>query len=147
MSSAGPEIPSARPDLTAEIMAQTGLNGAKLIELVNGVYDHMRADPKLGPNFDARISDRGPHQQRMVAFWSSVALMTGRDHGSPIPAHTVLPVTRDLFGRWLAPFRKTAHDVCAPEGAAHVIVRAERIARSLHMAVANAKPGNAPSLS
>ncbi len=70
-----------------------------------------------------------------MAFWSSVALMTGRYHGAPMPAHTTLPVNWAHFDRWLALFRQTADELCPPEGAALVIERAERIARSLHMAV------------
>ena len=51
------------------------------------------------------------------------------------------PVTWVHFDRWLALFRQTAEEVCPPEGAAHVILRAERIARSLHMAVEDTARG------
>jgi hemoglobin len=61
--------------------------------------------------------------------------MTGRYHGRPVPAHVGLPVGWAHFERWLALFRETARETCTPEGAAHVIERAERIARSLHFAV------------
>jgi hemoglobin len=84
----------------------------------------------------------------MVAFWSSVALMTGRYHGRPVPAHTPLPIDGAHFQRWLGLFRETAHEVCTPSGALHVIERAERIARSLHIAVkeAQAAPDAIPAL-
>jgi hemoglobin len=75
----------------------------------------------------------------MVDFWCSVALMTGQYHGRPVPAHTPLPINAAHFDRWLALFRATATDTCTPAGAAHVIERAERIARSLHIAVASAQ--------
>ncbi|HSF65724.1 MAG TPA: preprotein translocase, partial [Paracoccaceae bacterium] len=67
----------------------------------------------------------------------------------PVPAHTPLPIGPAHFDRWLALFRATARDVCPPEGAAHLIDRAERIAQSLQMAVADAaRPGTAvPRLS
>ncbi len=135
-----PSIPvrSARPALTAELMAQTGLDEDRLAALVHGFYDKVRADPLLGPVFDARIADWGPHLERMVAFWSSVALMTGRYHGSPVAKHVPLPIGSEHFERWLALFRETAHEICSPEGAAHVIERAERIARSLRMAAEDA---------
>jgi hemoglobin len=71
----------------------------------------------------------------MVDFWSFVTLMTGRYNGAPVPAHTTLPVTKMHFEHWLELFCETARDVCPPEGAAHVITRAERISRSLNMAV------------
>jgi hemoglobin len=129
---------SARPAMTAAIAASTGLDEAVLRRLVHAFYAKVRADPGLGPIFAARIADWGPHLERMVAFWSSVALMTGRYHGRPVPAHAGLPVGWAQFERWLALFRETARETCTPEGAAHVIERAERIARSLHLAVEDA---------
>ncbi|MDX5350846.1 MAG: group III truncated hemoglobin [Paracoccaceae bacterium] len=138
MSFNRPPPVSARPDLTAAAMDRTGLDEDILRTLVHRFYDRVRADTVLGPIFAARITDWGPHLDRMVEFWSSVALMTGRYHGAPVPAHASLPVTRAHFDRWLDLFRLTAAEVCPPEGAAHVIERAERIARSLHMAVQDA---------
>ena len=132
---------SARPDVTADLMRRTGLDDAMLSRLVHGFYDRVRRDPLLGPVFADRITDWGPHLNRMVEFWSSVALMTGRYHGAPVPAHATLPVTWAHFDHWLHLFRQTATEVCPPAGAAHVIERAERIARSLHMAVEDTPRG------
>ncbi|QPZ93308.1 group III truncated hemoglobin [Thioclava electrotropha] len=146
MSPADRQIISARPEKTDAIMAQTGLDEDKLTQLVHRFYDKVRADAVLGPIFASRIPDWGPHLQRMVDFWSSVALMTGRYHGAPMQVHASLPVEWDHFERWLMLFRETAIETCPPEGAAHVIERAERIARSLHMAVESAKPRTVPSL-
>lgn len=151
MSTAEPsaQIASARPEMTAAIMAETGLDEEILRDLVHSFYDKVRRDAVLGPIFAARISDWDPHLERMVAFWSSVALMTGRYHGRPVPAHTPLPIHGAHFERWLGLFRETAREVCSPAGAAHVIERAERIARSLHIAVteAQAAPDAIPALS
>ena len=140
--------PSARPAVTAELMARTGLDEALLTELVHRFYEKVRTDTVLGPIFAARIEVWGPHLERMVSFWSSVALMTGRYHGAPVPKHADLPVTWAHFERWLALFRETARETCPPAGAAHVIERAERIARSLHIAVgeAQAPPDAVPVL-
>ncbi|MBE2276565.1 MAG: group III truncated hemoglobin [Rhodobacteraceae bacterium] len=131
-------ISSARPAITAALMAETGLDAQILHDLVHRFYARVRSDVVLAPIFDARIKDWAPHLDRMVDFWSSVALMTGRYHGAPMPAHATLPVTWAHFDRWLLLFRETAEEVCPPAGAAHVIERAERIARSLHMAVEDA---------
>lgn len=128
-------VTSARPEMTAALMAETGLDEARLAALVHGFYAKVQADPLLGPVFAARIADWGPHLERMVDFWSSVALMTGRYHGQPVPAHLGLPVGAAHFERWLALFAETAHETCPPAGAARVIERAERIARSLRMAI------------
>ena len=134
-----PPIRSARPAVTAELMARTGLDEALLTDLVHRFYHRVRADAGLGPIFAARIDHWEPHLERMVRFWSSVALMTGSYHGAPVPKHADLPVTWAHFERWLALFRETAYETCPPEGAAHVIERAERIARSLHIAVGEAQ--------
>ena len=137
-----PPIQSVRPAVTAELMARTGLDESHLSSLVHRFYGKVRNDPVLGPIFASRIADWEPHLVRMVEFWSSVALMTGRYHGAPVPAHAGLPVSWPHFERWLELFRETALEICPPAGAAHVIERAERIARSLHMAVEDAaRPG------
>lgn len=125
---------SARPAMTLEMMERTGLGEAVLADFVHQFYDRARIDPLLGPIFAARIADWGPHLEKMVDFWSSVALMTGRYHGTQVPKHDGLPVTWEHFERWLGLFQQTAAEVCTPEGAAHVIERAERIAHSLLMA-------------
>jgi len=130
-----PRVASARPAITAALMAETGLDEAMLGRLVRGFYAKVRADAVLGPIFAERIRDWEPHLVRMTDFWSSVALMTGRYHGQPVPAHAGLPVEWGHFERWLALFGETAREICPPAGAAHVIGRAENIARSLHMAV------------
>ncbi len=129
-------------------MAATGLDEDCLRALVHRFYDRVRADPLLGPVFAARIADWGPHLARMVDFWSSVALMTGRYHGSPVARHVGLPVTAAHFQRWLELFRQTAAETCPPAGAGHVVERAERIARSLLFAIEDATgdPGAVPRL-
>jgi hemoglobin len=77
----------------------------------------VRDDAILGPIFVAKIKDREPHLQKMFAFWSSVALMSGRYHASPFAWHLPLPIDARHFDRWLALFAQTAHDVC-PQAAA-----------------------------
>ena len=121
-----------RPEITSALMDRTGLNDAVLTRLVHGFYDRIRRDALLGPIFAERITDWPPHLDRMVDFWSSVALMTGRYHGSPMQAHLGLPVEQAHFDRWLDLFSQTARETCPPEGAAHVIERASRIAASIH---------------
>ena len=139
MTLAAPSVTSARPAITVALMEETGLDEAILRNLVHRFYDKVRADEVLGPIFAERITDWGPHLERMVAFWSSVALMTGRYHGAPMPKHLPLPVEREHFDRWLDLFRQTAQEVCPPAGAAWVIERAERIASSIHMNILDAR--------
>ena len=128
-----PPVASARPAITAALMEETGLDEAILRTLVHRFYDRVRADEVLGPVFAARITDWGPHLERMVTFWSSVALMTGDYHGQPMQAHRHLALTPAHFARWLALFTETARTHFTAEGAAHMTERAQRIARSLEM--------------
>lgn len=110
-----------------------------LARLVHGFCDRVRVDPFLGAVFAGRIADWGPHLAKMVDFWSSVALMTGRYHGAPMPKHLSLPVEGAHFDRWLDLFRPAATEVCPPAGTAWVIERAERIATSIHMKMLDAR--------
>jgi hemoglobin len=108
-----------------------------LIEtLVRRFYDRVRADPLIGPVFEQRIVDWEPHLQRMMQFWSSVVLMSGRYQGSPMQKHARLPVDAQHFDRWLQLFGETARAVCPPAVAAVFEQRAATIARSLEMGVA-----------
>jgi len=130
--------PERRARISAEIAAQTGITEAMIARLVHAFYDKVRTDEVLGPVFAARITDWEPHLAQMCEFWSSVALMTGRYHGTPMIKHMPLPVDAVHFDRWLALFEQTAREVCPPEAAAHFLDRARRIAASLELGVANA---------
>ncbi len=126
-----------RERITAEIVASTGITEAMIERLVRGFYDKVRADAVLAPVFDARIRDWEPHLQQMCAFWSSVALMSGRYHGTPMVKHQPLPVDADHFDRWLELFEQTAREICPPQAAAHFVERARRIAASLELGIAS----------
>src|SRR5258707_15869678 len=123
-----------RERITAEISERTGITEAMIERLVHAFYDKVRSDAVLAPVFDARIDDWEPHLAQMCAFWSSVALMSGRYHGTPMVKHMPLPVDADHFDRWLALFEQTAREICPPEAAAHFIERTQRIAASLALA-------------
>ena len=90
----------------------------------------------LGLIFETRICDWESHLKRMCDFWSSVALMTGRYHGTPMAKHLPLPVDAEHFDRWLALFEETAREICPPKAADHFIERARRIAESLEIGIA-----------
>src|SRR6476646_357271 len=97
-----------RAKLTADIVEQTGITEAMIERLVRGFYAKVRSDAVLAPICDAKIRDWEPHLQQMCAFWSSVALMTGRYHRTPMVKHMPLPVAAEHFDRWLALFEATA---------------------------------------
>ena len=128
-----------RERVTAEIVARTGITEPLIERLVRAFYAKVRTDAVLAPIFDARIGDWEPHLARMCAFWSSVALMSGRYHGTPMAKHMPLPVDADHFDRWLALFEATAREVCAPPAAAHFVELARRIAASLELGIAGSQ--------
>lgn len=128
-----------RAAITEEIVARTGIDEMMIDRLVRAFYAKVREDALLGPIFDARINDWEPHLQRMCAFWSSVALMSGRYHGRPMEKHLPLPVDSRHFDHWLALFAETAAEVCPPAAADHFIERAHRIAASLELNIASDK--------
>lgn len=125
-----------RAAITAEIVAKTGIDEAMIDRLVRTFYGKVREDALLGPVFDARIADWEPHLQRMCAFWSSVALMSGVYHGRPMEKHLPLPVDARHFDRWLSLFEDSAHESCPPVAAEHFVERAHRVAESLELGIA-----------
>lgn len=130
--------PDRRAEITARIRAETGIDEPMIRKLVLGFYDRVREDDLIGPVFEARIADWGPHLRQMCAFWSSVALMTGAYHGQPMRKHLPLPVDSRHFDRWLSLFEETARELCPPRAADHFIERARRIAESLELGIAGA---------
>lgn len=129
-------VTTRRELATSEIVERTGIDEAMIDRVVRTFYGKVRNDPLLGPVFAARITDWEPHLQRMCAFWSSVALLTGRYHGRPTEKHMPLPVDADHFDRWLELFAATVQELCPPAAADHFIDRAQRIATSLELGIA-----------
>ena len=110
------------------------IDEAVIEDLVRNFYGKIRDDDQLGPIFDSKIDDWEPHLRKMMDFWSSVTLMTGRFKGNPMMKHRVLTdVEPAHFDRWLALFRESAKAVATP-GAADVFIGcAERIAGSFKL--------------
>ena len=127
-----------RARVTRDIMVETGIDEAMIGRLVRTFYREIRADAVLGPIFNARITNWDDHIEKLCAFWSSVALMSGRYHGQPMQAHVPLPIQRAHFDRWLDLFERTAIETCGARAAAHFVVRARRIADSLELGIASA---------
>jgi hemoglobin len=126
----------SRDLIVADIVARTGIDEAMIERLVRTFYGRARLDPLIGPVFESRVHDWEGHIGRMCAFWSSVALMSGRYHGQPMVAHLPLPIDTPYFDRWLEIFAETAREVCPPSAAAHFLARAHRIADSLELGIA-----------
>lgn len=105
--------------------------------LVREFYGRIRQDNRLGPIFAAEIAGSWePHLEKMTDFWCSVILKDGSYSGRPVPAHTKLDQVREAdFDVWLGHFRAAVEELCS-DGVAQVFIdRAERIARSLRLAM------------
>ncbi|MFC4621039.1 group III truncated hemoglobin [Comamonas nitrativorans] len=106
----------------------------EITALVHRFYDRIRQHPNLGPIFNGHIDDWPAHLDRLVDFWSSVLLRTGRFSGAPMPKHVALPgLNAELFRQWLALWRTTAAEQANPALAEQAVAAAERIAQSLWM--------------
>ncbi|WP_270936946.1 group III truncated hemoglobin [Falsiroseomonas oryzae] len=127
-----PEGPDRRAALAREIEARTGLDDAVIERFLRAFYGAARADALLGPAF-ANVADWERHIAAITRFWGSVALMRGGYHGQPMQAHAHLALTPAHFARWLDLFERVARAELTEEGAAHMLDRARRIARSLEM--------------
>ena len=100
--------------------------------LVHAFYARVRADPVLGPIFDARIHDWDAHLVKLVDFWSSALLHTRRFNGAPLPRHAAMSgLSADLFRRWLRIFRDVAAAQSNRAMAERAVMLAERIAQGL----------------
>ncbi len=130
-----PETAERRAELAQGIRAATGLDEAVLERLVRAFYGAARQDRLIGPIF-AHVRDWEAHITQICAFWSSVALMTGRYHGQPMAAHLPLGLEPAHFARWLELFEETANSICTPAAVEHLMVRARRIAQSLELGIA-----------
>lgn len=118
-------------------MSGLPLSDEALEELVPAFYTRVRADAELGPIFDGAIDDWPHHLDKLVAFWSSVMLTSGRYKGQPVPAHMKHKdrISPELFDRWLGLWKQTTDDLMAPEAASELQAKAARIAESLKLAM------------
>src|SRR5262245_21734457 len=76
-----------RDAIINEIVAHAGINEPMIDRLVRTFYGRARLDPLIGPIFEETVHDWEAHFARICAFWSSVALMSGRYHGQPMAVH------------------------------------------------------------
>lgn len=114
-----------------------GIDEAGLQRLIPLFYARVRADAELGPVFNDAVHDWPGHLDKLVAFWSSVMLTSGRYKGNPMIAHLKhkARITPALFDRWLALWRETTDEVMPPAAAAALQAKAARIAESLQLAL------------
>ena len=104
-----------------------------LTALVHAFYADVRADPLLGPVFEAALHDRWePHLARMVDFWSTVALGSKSFRGNVFSKHMALTgITPAHFAAWIRLWGERTERLFAPDVARELQITAHGIARNL----------------
>lgn len=129
-------------------MQQTPIiDEAALPALMGRFYGRVREDAELGPVFNSIVEDWPDHLERLVAFWSSVMLTTGRYKGNPMVKHLIHAdrITPALFQRWLAIWQRTTAEMLPPEAATAMQAKAHRISENLQHAVRSRAPAPEPA--
>ena len=133
-----PRALAAREEILQKATA-IGITPDYISTLVDSFYDSIREHEILGPVFNNAIGDNwAPHLSRMKAFWASVTLNAGLYSGKPVPAHRkhIETIQSEHFDIWLGLFRQTLEDTApTPECTEYFMVRADRIANSLKLAL------------
>lgn len=104
-----------------------------ITQLVHDFYGDVRRDPLLGPVFDKALDGRwDAHLQRLVDFWSTVALGTRSFKGDVFAKHMALEgVTPAHFAAWVGLWQRHTNDLFVPGVAQDLQVAAHGIARNL----------------
>ncbi len=134
----------ARVQVVIAIM--TGdLNETQLEALIPRFYARVREDMLIGPVFEGAISDWEEHLHKLVTFWSSVMLTSGRYKGNPVAAHAKHAelIKPAMFDRWLALWSEVTEEVLPAAVATSLQLKAARIAESLKLALYFRLPSSA----
>lgn len=144
-ASTAPSTPPT-PAKTDSVSAHA-LNPNSITLLVHGFYADVRSDPLLGPVFEEALAGRwDAHLQRLVDFWSTVALGTRSFKGDVFGKHMALEgVTPAHFAAWVGLWRQHTSRLFAPEVAYDLQVAAHGIARNLFRGYFGSDPAFMPS--
>lgn len=109
----------------------------QLETLIPRFYARVREDALIGPVFDDAISDWDDHLVKLIGFWSSVMLTSGRYKGNPVAAHLkhLETITPPMFDRWLALWAEVTEESLPSAAASALQAKAARIAESLKLAL------------
>ena len=118
-------------------MSYDSITEDRLARLVSAFYARARADALLGPVFEDAVKDWPGHLKLLADFWSSVMLTTGSYKGNPVAAHQRHAdwITPEHFARWLTLWAEVTARELPSDAAAAMRDKAERIARSLQLAL------------
>jgi hemoglobin len=118
--------------------AEVGITAADIRQLIPAFYTKVRRDSILGPVFDSVIDDNwAAHIETVCSFWFYVTRLDRHYNAQNfMSAHLRQPTIRaELLPRWLALFRDTACELCAPAQADALIDIARRMADTLELSL------------
>jgi hemoglobin len=118
--------------------ADIGITEADIRQLIHAFYAKVRCDWILGPVFEGVIGDNwATHIETVCSFWFYVTRLDRHYNAQNfMPAHLRRPTIRaELLPRWLALFRDTACELCAPTQADALIDIARRMADTLEISL------------
>ena len=115
-----------------------GLDQEAVRRVVETFYRRARGDDVIGPIFNRVIAedDWPEHLDKIERFWSSMLLGTGTYAGRPMQKHLAIHLDDAHFARWLALFKETVDALCSPAVSALFVDRAERVAQSFRLGLA-----------
>lgn len=110
---------------------------AAIAALVPAFYERVQADELIGPVFAHAVEDWDRHHARLIDFWSSVTMGTGRFKGSPMQAHFRQKdrITPEMFDRWLALWEDITNEMLPPAAAREVQAKARNMGESFRLAL------------
>ena len=126
-------MPRTQPQAAPAAPKNAALSPEGIAQLVHGFYGDVRADPLLGPVFEEALHGQwDAHLQRLIAFWSTVALGTRSFKGDVFGKHMALDgVTPAHFAAWVRLWQLHTSQLFAPEVAEQLQQAAHGIARNL----------------
>lgn len=113
------------------------ISDTQLEALIPRFYARVREDALIGPVFAGAITDWDDHLMKLVSFWSSVMLTSGRYKGNPVAAHMkhLDETTPTMFDRWLMLWAEITDEILPAPVALALQRKAGRIAESLKLAL------------
>lgn len=114
--------------------------------LVDTFYGRARQDALIGPIFNDTIQDRWPeHLGKLYRFWQTILLGQHTYYGSPFIPHSVLPLEKAHFDRWLQLFHTTLDDLFTGSKALEAKQRSVMMAQMFQFKLAeHARNGTTP---
>ncbi|MBZ0206460.1 MAG: group III truncated hemoglobin [Flavobacteriales bacterium] len=114
--------------------------------LVDTFYGRARLDELVGPIFNATIQDRWPeHLAKLYTFWQTILLGQHTYTGSPFMPHSMLPLGKAHFDRWLQLFHTTLNELFTGPTAEEAKQRSVMMAQMFQFRMAeHARAGTTP---